>query len=113
MKWLEMIRVRSSPQGVDAAKQYLAVHMPSFRGVKYVRDAAVLSHALYEGDLAVILTWEAKGAPAKTREGLFLANYFMQYGPVDHAIWTLAFDALGSCHEGLPRKESSEKERSS
>ncbi len=96
MKWMEMIQVRSSAQSVEVIKQYLSVHMPSFRGVRYVEHALVLTHAPYEEDLAVMFVWNVEREPEKTREGQFLAHYFTQYGIVHHAIWTVAQDALGS-----------------
>lgn len=99
MKWMEMIRVRSSAQGVQAMREYLSVHMPTYRGVAHVENAFVLKHALYDEDLAIMFVWNSDREPDKTREGHFLARYCAQYGAVDHSIWCMALDALGNLHD--------------
>ena len=113
MKWMEMIQVRSSAQGVEVMKQYLTVHMPSFRGVQHIEHATVLTHAPYDEDLAVVFVWNGDQEPEKTREGQFLASYFTEYGVVNHTVWTVALDALGSLQELKPSAPTSEKENKS
>ena len=91
MKWMEMIRVRSSASGVEEIMRYIAPRLPLLRGNgKGLDGAYVLVHGQYEGDLAFILVWDNDCPPAKSREGILLAEYFTKHGPVGHGIWTLA-----------------------
>ena len=47
-----------------------------------------MQHAIYEGDLAVVLVWIARGhRPVKSREGLMIAEQLQRLGSVDHAVW--------------------------
>lgn len=87
MKWIELIRVRSS----DAA---LRTAMPSLRSqVREIEETVpetetfFLRHALYDGDLAVVVVWRTEVAPRKSREGLMVADALKKIGTVDHAVW--------------------------
>lgn len=92
MKWMEMVRVRSSAAGVKEIKEHLAGQRDTFRADKGLEAAVVLDHAQIEGDLGVVMVWNNDLRPEKTREGLLLARYFAQFGPVDHAVWTKFLD---------------------
>lgn len=91
MKWMEMMRVRSTAAGVEEMMGYLSPRLASLQeNGKGLNGVYVLVHGQYEGDLAVIMVWDNDCPPAKSREGILLAEYFTKHGPVGHGIWTLA-----------------------
>ena len=49
-----------------------------------------MQHALYDGDLAVVVVWMNEVEPQKTREGLLVAERLKELGSVDHAVWVPA-----------------------
>lgn len=90
MKWIEQIRVRSSKSALEAA-------MPSLQRVVDAIDSAAgdaetffMRHALYDGDLALVVVWRNDAGPQKSREGLMVAERLQELGPVDHAVWVPA-----------------------
>ena len=95
MKWMEMIRVRSSAAGVEAIKNHLSAQRASFRAGNGLEAAFVLAHGQIDGDLAVVMVWNNDRQPVKTRESLLLARYFEQFGSVDHTVWTKYMDLNG------------------
>ena len=95
MKWAEMIRVRSSADGIADLYSGLPQIMSAIRKKMDIKEALLLIHALYVGDLAVILIWHGPGSPGRSNEGILLANNFEEYGTVEHAVWLIASDALG------------------
>ena len=94
MKWAEMIRVRSSAEGIADLYSGLPRVISALREKLEIHDALLLIHALYVGDLAVILIWEGTGTPGKSAEGNLLADNFEEYGTVEHAVWLVASDAM-------------------
>jgi len=90
MKWVEMIRGRSSSGALAAALHPISAQAREITRVPDVVDAMVLTHALFDGDLAVVLLWDNERHPVKTREGLMIAENLEQYGLVDHAVWVVA-----------------------
>ncbi len=94
MKWAEMIRVRSSAEGIADLYSGLPRVISTLREKLEIHDALLLIHALYVGDLAVILIWEGTGKPEKSPEGSLLADNFEEYGTVEHAVWLVASDIL-------------------
>jgi len=101
MKWAEMIRVRSSAEGIADLYSGLPRVISTLREKLEIHDALLLIHALYVGDLAVILIWEGTGKPGKSAEGSLLADNFGKYGTVEHAVWLVAADILDQ-HPKLP-----------
>ncbi len=87
-KCIEFIRVRSSPT-------VLADALPSLTQLVDVLDASLqdaevvfMQHALYAGDLAVVVVWtRGDTTPSKSREGLLLTERMQALGSVDHAVW--------------------------
>ena len=85
-KWIELIRVRSSGNTLEAA-------MPALRSqieeIEAASDAETyfLQHALYDGDLAVVVIWREGTRPQASREGLLVAEQLQRLGSVDHAVW--------------------------
>ena len=87
MKWIELIRVRSSEAALRAAMPALQDQVGDIEAS--IRDAEIffMQHALYDGDLAVVVVWQ-DGSPAqKSREGLMVAERLKGLGPIDHAVW--------------------------
>ena len=86
-KWIELIRVRSSEATLAEAMPTLETSVRDVESGLTQGETFFLKHALYDGDLAVVLVW-TNGAPAeKSREGLLLAEQLGQLGSVDHAVW--------------------------
>ena len=94
MKWAEMIRVRSSAEGVTDLYNGLSQVISRLRKKSGIQDAILLIHALYVGDLAIILLWKNDSKPVKSPEGVSLANSFKEYGTVEHAVWIVAVEDL-------------------
>lgn len=88
MKWVEMIRVRSSPGRLDEALPGLVQLLSEL-----ACESQLLRHGLYEGDLAALLIWP-DGTPARSREGTLLAQRLGQHGAIDHAVWIPAHPSI-------------------
>ncbi len=86
-EWIEQIRVRSTAPALEAALPTLHQHVAEIDASLAATKSFVLQHALYEGDLAVVLVWPGDTAPVKSREGLMIAGQLQQLGSVDHAVW--------------------------
>ena len=86
-KWIELIRLRSSADVLRAALPSLEVELAATEEATPLADAFVMTHALYSGDLAVVLVWRTDDLPDKSREGLLLARRLRELGPVEHAVW--------------------------
>ena len=94
MKWAEMIRVRSSAEGITDLYNGLTRVISTLRQKTEIDDAILLIHALYVGDLAIILLWNGAGRPVQSPEGISLANSFKEYGTVEHAVWLIASEDM-------------------
>jgi len=87
MKWIEMIRVRSSSDSQKNGNAAVVAQMESIRNAPGMVDTMLLRHALFNGDMAVVLVWDNERQPVQTREGLTLAESLQRHGMVDHAVW--------------------------
>lgn len=87
MKWIELIRVRSSEATLRAALPALAEQIQGLATSRPDVETLFMQHALYEGDLAVVVIWETDAPATKTREGLLVAESLQRLGSVDHAVW--------------------------
>ncbi|MEM7154099.1 MAG: hypothetical protein AAF799_14715 [Myxococcota bacterium] len=87
MKWIELIRVRSSEATLRAALPTLAEQIRELESSRPDVETLFLQHALYDGDLAVVAIWQTDSPAAKTREGLLVAESLAGLGTVDHAVW--------------------------
>lgn len=87
MKWIEQIRVRSSPSALRAAMPAVQQHLRSLADSAPQAETFFLQHALYDGDLAVVVVWQSEDPPSKSREGLLVAEHLRQLGSVDHTVW--------------------------
>ena len=90
IKWIELIRVRSSAAALSEAMPSLLGQVNEVEKVASGAETFFLQHALYDGDLAVVVVWRNNVEPNKTREGLMVAERLQELGPVDHAVWVPA-----------------------
>lgn len=90
MKWIEQIRVRSTPETLKKAESQFVKQFEMISKKAERAEIFVMQHALYEGDLAVVLVWQNSSPPQKTREGLMLAEQLKQLGAIDHVVWKSA-----------------------
>ena len=86
-KWIEMIRVRSSASQLQQALPGLEDQVGNVETRTPDIETFFLRHALYDGDLAVLLIWRSNDNPHLTREGLLIADRMKTIGCVDHAVW--------------------------
>ena len=87
MKWVELIRVRSSADAIKEAIPLLKDKIDEISHSTNAEETFMANHALYDGDLSVVVVWNNDIEPKKSREGLLLAEQLCQLGPVDHAVW--------------------------
>jgi len=91
MRWIEMIRMRSSSGWPEQDWRSLAAQVREIAAeTTGMRDVMVFKHALFDGDLAIVLVWDNDRQPVRTREGLLLADSLQRHGMVDHAVWMAA-----------------------
>lgn len=86
MKWMEFVHVRTSAAGMEWDIPALNAQLALCRA-EQLAGVSVVKHALYPGDLAVMLTWQNDRKPVKTREGLAIAEYLSRFGAVEHGVW--------------------------
>ena len=86
MKWIEQIRVRSSSDALETSLPSLRITLDEIEAANQGAETFSMQHALYEGDLAVVIVWST-GTPRKTREALLIAQQLERVGSVDHAVW--------------------------
>lgn len=87
MKWIELIRVRSSQGVLERALPSLARQVHEIESSAPNLETLFLQHALFAGDLAIVVIWQTDTPPGTSREGLLLAQTLEQLGTVDHAVW--------------------------
>lgn len=86
-KWIELIRVRSSADVLLEAMPALTEQIKGIEGVASDAETFFMQHALYDGDLAVVIVWRNHAEPRKSREGLMVAERMQALGSIDHAVW--------------------------
>lgn len=86
MQWIEFVHVRASAAGMEWDLSSLNAQLALCRS-EQLAEVSVVKHALYPGDLAVILTWQNDRHPVKTREGMAIAEYLNRFGAVEHGVW--------------------------
>ena len=86
-KWIEQIRVRSSKSKLVEAMPSLEGQIKDIEASSNGAETFFMKHALYDGDLAVVLVWMNNVVPQQTREGLMVAERLQEFGPIDHAVW--------------------------
>jgi len=88
MKWVELIRLRANATTLHAVLPGLEEQVAELHHAHADVEAMVLEHALYDGDLAVVIVWHNTASPKESRPGLLLADQLRTLGSVDHAVWT-------------------------
>ncbi len=86
-KFIELIRVRSSAMELGAVVPGLQTMVAEIGESESPAETFILQHALYDGDLAVVIVWPNSDTPETTREGLLVADFLARIGSVDHAVW--------------------------
>lgn len=87
-KFIELIRVRSSRTVLAHAMPSLTLLVEEIRASTFGAETFFMQHALYAGDLAVVVVWTRHDIEAiKSREGLLLAERMQALGPADHTVW--------------------------
>jgi hypothetical protein len=92
MEWLEIIRLLSAPQDVQALQESIRPQLDGLQKTPGLKRALAMLNAAYATDFAIALVWENEREPVKTREGLLLADCLQRFGSVDHAVWTVLPD---------------------
>jgi hypothetical protein len=87
MKWIELIRVRSSLAALQEAMPSLQKYIKGIEEATNGAETFFMQHALYDGDLAVVVVWMNGVKPEQTREGLMIAERLQELGSIDHAVW--------------------------
>ena len=87
MKWIELIRSRSSEAALRAVMPALEAQIREIEASNPSAETFFLKHALYDGDLAVVVVWRNEAEPRKTRERLMVTEQLQRLGSVDHAVW--------------------------
>lgn len=87
MKWIELIRVRSSATTLEEAMPSLQKQVEEIVDFATGTETFFMQHASYDGDLAVVVVWKDGSEPRKSREGLLLAERLKELGPIEHAVW--------------------------
>ena len=87
MKWIEQIRVRSSMSALQEAMPSLSKRIKEIEAAADNAEVFFMQHALYEGDLSIVLVWINEANPQKTHEGMMVAERLLKLGPIDHAVW--------------------------
>ena len=87
MKWIEMIRVRSSAATLEKVMPSLVTEIDQINVLAEQVEAFIMQHALYDGDLSIVIVWKDGQPPEKSPQGLMLADRLQQVGTLDHAVW--------------------------
>lgn len=96
MKWIEQIRVRSTESTLQEAMPSLLTLVKQIEEGAGDAETFMVQHALYQGDLAVVLVWVNEVKPEKTREGMMIAERLQRFGPIDHGVWIPAENTAGT-----------------
>jgi len=87
MKWIEHIRVRSSSIKLQKAISSLREQVNKIEEKTSCIEIFFMQHAIYTGDLSIVVVWKNDMKPEYSREGLMMAEQLQKLGPIDHAIW--------------------------
>lgn len=87
MKWIEIIRVRSSATALEEVMSSLYTEVNQINQSLELVEVFVMQHALFDGDLSLVVVWKNGQPPKKSRQGLMFAERLQQIGTVDHAVW--------------------------
>lgn len=104
-KCIELVRVRASQRTLAEAMPSLTQLVDEIGISTAGVESFFMQHAIYTGDLAIVLVWTSDGRePAKSREGLLVAERMQALGSVDHAVW-IPVEKRRSPSDGEPPQE--------
>ena len=89
MKWIEFLGVNGSRRNIELLETNLPEKLGQLVDAEGFERGILLSLAMDQTQLVVILAWERDGSPRKTREGLLLAEYLELFGLVNHKLLIL------------------------
>lgn len=98
MKWIEHIRVRSSPGALQEVLPSVAKQVADIEESVSDAETFFMRHAIYDGDLSVVIVWLGEQKPRKTVEGLMVAEQLQKMGSVDHAVWIPVKSSVEKSH---------------
>lgn len=87
MKWIELIRVRSSVKTLQEAMPSLEEQVQEIENALPDAETFFMRHAIYDGDLSVAIVWRNDAEPQQSVEGLMIAERLQNLGSIDHAVW--------------------------
>ncbi len=77
MKWIELIRIRSSASTLQAVLPSLQEQIKAIEASAPEAATFFLQHALYDGDLAVVVVWKNEAKQQKTTAGLMVVDQIL------------------------------------
>lgn len=92
-EWIELIRVLGPLPDSHPVQQEMESRLEETARAAGLKRALLMTKPSYGSDFAVVMVWEREGEPARTREGLALAEYLRQFGSVDHTAWQVQYAA--------------------
>ncbi len=88
MRWLESIRLNTSPADADHLAGLLQETVQTLSEIKGMLDASVYVNAEYGGDLTVLLHWETEfHDPGGSSVGQRISHALRGQGIVSHSVW--------------------------
>ena len=87
IKWIELIRVRSSAKKLQEAIPSLEKQVMDIENSIAEAETFFMQHAIYDGDLTVVIVWRNNAEPQQTVEGLLVAESLQKLGFFDHTVW--------------------------
>jgi hypothetical protein len=87
MRWMEMIRLRTSMNDVWLTT-LLSDLMANTTGEPGLVDARLYSHVSFQSDLALSFVWDTD-LPERlgSKPGLAIAQTLKEFGLLDHSVW--------------------------
>ena len=88
IKWLEIIKLRSAGNGLEALTEELLRPVSRADQEKGLKKIRLYRHATIETDLSVHLLWETRpGDVRMSTLGQRLASALGEFGRVNHSVW--------------------------
>jgi len=87
MARVELIRVRASSARLLEVADELREMVSLLGDTLEHAQVSLLGHALFDGDLAVVIKWSERVDRVKSREGTMVAAHLSRFGEVDHSVW--------------------------
>ena len=89
MRWMEMIRLRTSQGQEEKLARLLVESAHDIMGEPGLKEARVYTNSAFHSDLALNLFWDTNVSMRQgSRVGLSIAQTLTFYGLVEHSIWS-------------------------